>query len=301
MQADWYRYTEESPMTPQQQAQQCLNRNCLVLDTETTGLDDKAEIIEIAVIDATGKVLLNTLVKPSKPIPPEATAIHGITDEMVKDAPTWPEVSPQLCSLISGKTIAIYNAEYDIRLLEQTDRIWKVTPKISVMPQIVCAMHEYAEFYGQKSERGGFKWQKLTSAAEQQGVIIEGTPHRALSDCLTTLGVIKAMAGSGSRYAPQGLSAQAAVDILHRLFVADPDAITALVDHRVECTEYFAGLTVATVGRRADDAYVVGMIGIINALIFPEVIAAIYDGNELTGFAVADISAEGALYEQARP
>ncbi len=288
-------------MTPQQQAQQCLNRNCLVLDTETTGLDDKAEIIEIAVIDATGKVLLNTLVKPSKPIPAEATAIHGITDEMVKDAPTWPEVNPQLCSLISGKTIAIYNAEYDLRLLEQTDRIWKVTPKISVTPQIVCAMHEYAEFYGQKSDRGGYKWQKLTAAAEQQGVIIEGTPHRALYDCLTTLGVIKAMAAGGSRYAPQGLSAQAAVDILHRLFVADPDAITALVDHRVECTEYFAGLTVATVGRRADDAYVVGMIGIINALIFPEVIAAIYDGNELTGFAVADISAEGALYEQARP
>ncbi|WP_241164127.1 3'-5' exonuclease [Serratia marcescens] len=292
---------EELPMTPQQQAQQCLNRNCLVLDTETTGLDDKAEIIEIAVIDATGKVLLNTLVKPSKPIPAEATAIHGITDEMVKDAPTWPEVSPQLCSLISGKTIAIYNAEYDLRLLEQTDRIWKVTPKISVTPQIVCAMHEYAEFYGQKSDRGGYKWQKLTAAAEQQGVIIEGTPHRALSDCLTTLGVIKAMAAGGSSYAPQGLSAQAAADILHRLFVADPDAITALVDHRVECTEYFAGMTVATVGRRADDAYVVGMIGIINALIFPEVIAAIYDGNELTGFAVADISAEGALYEQARP
>ncbi|PYA49172.1 3'-5' exonuclease [Serratia marcescens] len=288
-------------MTPQQQAQQWLNRNCLVLDTETTGLDDKAEIIEIAIIDATGKTLLNTLVRPSKPIPAEATAIHGITDEMVKDAPAWPEVSPQLCSLISGKAMAIYNADYDIRLLEQTDRIWNVTPKLDSYPQTVCIMQEYAEFYGQKSERGGYKWQKLTTAAEQQGVIIEGTPHRALSDCLTTLGVIKAMAAGGSRYAPQGLSAQAAVDILQRLFVADPDVITALVDHRVECTEYFAGMTVATVGRRADDAYIVGMIGIINALIFPEVIAAIYDGNELTGFAVADISAEGALYEQARP
>ncbi|HGE8503590.1 3'-5' exonuclease [Serratia ureilytica] len=290
-------------MTPQQQAQQCLNRNCLVLDTETTGLDGKAEIIEIAVIDAGGKVLLNTLVRPSKPIPADATAIHGITNEMVSDAPTWPEISAKVCALIAGKITVIYNAEYDMRLLMQTDAIWDVQPEFSTdaKPQIVCAMEEYAEFYGQRNERGGYKWQKLTAAAEQQGVIIEGTPHRALSDCLTTLGVIKAMAAGGSRYAPQGLSAQAAVDILHRLFVADPDAITALVDHRVECTEYFAGLTVATVGRRADDAYVVGMIGIINALIFPEVIAAIYDGNELTGFAVADISAEGALYEQARP
>ncbi|WP_440530337.1 3'-5' exonuclease [Serratia nevei] len=279
-------------MTPQQQAQQCLNRNCLVLDTETTGLDDKAEIIEIAVIDAHGKVLLNTLVRPSKPIPPEATAIHGITDEMVKDAPAWPEVSPQLCSLISGKTIAIYNAEYDIRLLEQTDRIWKVTPKISVMPQVVCAMHEYAEFYGQKRERGGYKWQKLTAAAEQQGVIIEGTPHRALSDCLTTLGVIKAMAAGSDRLASQGITAQKAVDILNGLFQVDPDAITALVDNRVKCSEYFAKKTAATVGIY-DSAYIIGMIGVINALIAPEVIAAIYDGNELKGFAVADVVVAG--------
>lgn len=275
-------------MTPQQQAQQCLNRNCLVLDTETTGLDDKAEIIEIAVIDATGKVLLNTLVKPSKPIPAEATAIHGITDEMVKDAPTWPEVNPQLCSLISGKTIAIYNAEYDLRLLEQTDRIWQVTPKISVIPQIVCAMHEYAEFYGQKSDRGGYKWQKLTAAAEQQGVIIEGTPHRALSDCLTTLGVIEAMAAGGVRRASHGITAQKAVDILNGLFQVDPDAITALVDNRVKCSEYFAKKTAATVGI-CDSTYIIGMIGVINALISPEVIAAIYDGNELKGFAVADV------------
>ncbi|MGP1235786.1 3'-5' exonuclease [Serratia sp. CY37646] len=279
-------------MTPQQQAQQCLNRNCLVLDTETTGLDDKAEIIEIAVIDATGKTLLNTLVRPSKPIPAEATAIHGITDEMVKDAPTWPEVSPQLCSLISGKTIAIYNAEYDIRLLEQTDRIWKVTPKISVMPQLVCAMHEYAEFYGQISKRGGYKWQRLTAAAEQQGVIIEGTPHRALSDCLTTLGVIKAMAAGSDRLASQGITAQKAVDILNGLFQVDPDAITALVDNRVKCSEYFAKKTAATVGI-CDSTYIIGMIGVINALIAPEVIAAIYDGNELKGFAVADVVVAG--------
>lgn len=182
-------------MTPQQQAQQCLNRNFLILDTETTGLGDDDEIVEITIIDTTGKPLLNTLVKPSKPIPAEATAIHSITNEMVKDAPTWPEISPQLCSLISGRNIAIYNADYDIRLLEQTDRIWKVTPNLSAPTQTVCVMQEYAEFYGQRSERGGYKWQKLTAAAEQQGVKIEGTPHRALSDCLTTLGVLKAMAG----------------------------------------------------------------------------------------------------------
>ncbi len=277
-------------MTPQQQAQQCLNRNCLVLDTETTGLDDKAEIIEIAVIDATGKVLLNTLVKPSKPVPAEATAIHGITDEMVKDAPTWPEVNPQLCSLISGKTIAIYNAEYDLRLLEQTDRIWKVTPKISVTPQIVCAMHEYAEFYGQKSDRGSYKWQKLTAAAEQQGVIIEGTPHRALSDCLTTLGVIKAMAAGSDRLASHGIAAQKAVDILNRLLQVDHAAITALVNNRVFCSDKLAKET--SVGFY-DGYYLIGMVGIINALVAPDTIGAIYDDMVLIGFEIVDSSVEG--------
>ncbi|HDG4082628.1 TPA: 3'-5' exonuclease [Staphylococcus aureus] len=277
-------------MSPQQQAQQCLNRNCLILDTETTGLGDNAEIVEIAIIDASGKALLNTLVRPSKPIPAEATAIHGINDEMVKDAPTWPEIGPQMCRLISGKAMAIYNADYDIRLLEQTDRIWNVTPKLDSYPQTVCIMQEYAEFYGQHSERGGYKRQKLTAAAEQQGVKIEGTPHRALSDCLTTLGVIKAMAASDK--VPVTLSAQSAVNTLQQLFKADKRAITALVNHRVECSEFFAGKTTATVGQNSDGAYVVGLIGIINALIFPDVIAAVYEGKELTDFTVADISAQ---------
>jgi DNA polymerase III epsilon subunit-like protein len=212
---------------------------------------------------------------------------------MVKDAPTWPEISPQLCSLISGKNIAIYNADYDIRLLEQTDRIWKVTPNLSAPTQTVCVMQEYAEFYRQRSERGGFKWQKLTAAAEQQNVTIEGTPHRALSDCLTTLGVIKAMANGGRRYVSQELNAQKAVDILNSLFQADPVAIAALVNHRVQCSEQFARNDIrATIGI-CDGAYVIGMLGIINALIAPKVIGANYDGKEITGFAVANVIVDG--------
>ena len=77
-------------MTPQQQAHQWLRDNCLILDAETTGLGEDAEIVEITIIDTTGKPLINTLVKPSTPIPAEATAIHGITNEMVRHAPTWP-------------------------------------------------------------------------------------------------------------------------------------------------------------------------------------------------------------------
>jgi hypothetical protein len=88
------------------------------------------------------------------------------------------------------------------------------------------------------------------------------------------------------------LTAQKTVDILTRLFCVDPDTITALVDHRIECSEEFATQTIATVGIN-DDAYIVGMIGIINALIAPEMIAAIYDGNQLTGFEVFNSGSKG--------
>jgi DNA polymerase III epsilon subunit-like protein len=289
-------------MTPQQQAQLWLRENSLIMDTETTGLGDDAEIVEITLIDTTGKVLLNTLVKPRSVIPESAIAIHGITNEMVSDAPSWIKVCSKFYHLISGRKVVIYNSDYDTRLLEQTNAAnWIVGPCCIEQPVFECAMLAYAEFYGQKGMRGGYRWQKLTAAAEQQNVTIEGTPHRALSDCLTTLGVIKAMANGGRRYVSQELNAQKAVDILYGLFAADPGAVTALVDHRVECNDYFAGLTVATVGKRTNGDYIVGMIGIINALIFPEVIAAEYDGKELIGFTVADISEEGALYEPARP
>ncbi|CAH0535465.1 hypothetical protein VST7929_03039 [Vibrio stylophorae] len=64
----------------------------IYLDTETTGLDDNAEIIEISIISESGHVLLDTLVKPSQTVSAEATAIHGITDADLVGAPTWPEI-----------------------------------------------------------------------------------------------------------------------------------------------------------------------------------------------------------------
>lgn len=54
------------------------------LDTETTGLGSTDEIIEISIIDDDGSTLLETLVKPSQPIPADSTRVHGITDADVQ-------------------------------------------------------------------------------------------------------------------------------------------------------------------------------------------------------------------------
>ncbi|MER3008314.1 3'-5' exonuclease [Serratia nematodiphila] len=280
-------------MTPQQQAQQWLRENCLILDTETTGLGEDAEIVEVTIIDTAGRVLLNTLVKPRSVIPASATAIHGITNEMVATAPSWPHVCRSLYDIISGRKVVIYNSDFDTRILDQTNDDWGITIHFKIeRPTFECAMLAYAEFYGQNSERGGYKWQKLTAAAEQQGVIIEGTPHRALSDCLTTLGVIKAMAAGGVRRASHGITAQKAVDILNGLFQVDPAAITALVNNRVFCSEKLAKETSARVGFY-DGYYLIGIVGIINVLVAPDAIGAIYDDMVLIGFGIVDSSVKG--------
>ena len=95
--------------------EQLTQENWVILDTETRGLYD-AEIVEIAIIDSLGKILLDTLIKPSIPIPAEVTEIHGISDAMVADAPTFPEVYPTDAAL-KDKRVLIYNSAFDIKIL----------------------------------------------------------------------------------------------------------------------------------------------------------------------------------------
>ena len=183
-----------------ERARAWLAANALILDTETTGLGDDAEIVELAVIDCAGAVLLDTLVRPSGPVPAETTAIHGITDAMLADAPAWSEIHDSFCRLVEGRELVIYSREFDARLIGQTARRYGLqAPQCFDLAldqgAVHCAMQAYAEFRGEWSEeKGRYRWQKLSAAAQQQGVKVEGA-HRALGDCLMTLGVVRAMAG----------------------------------------------------------------------------------------------------------
>jgi len=184
-------------------AHQWLTGNCLILDTETTGLDSESEIVEIAIINCRGEVLLNSLVKPVNAIPAEATAIHGITNSMVENAPAWEQLHNQALDLILDEGFIAYNSEYDARLIRQSAAISGLNlsgDQVALESCHDCAMLLYAEYFGQWDEkRNNFKWQRLTAAAEQQGVKVTGSPHRALADCLLTLGVIKAIAEGGAQ------------------------------------------------------------------------------------------------------
>lgn len=173
-----------------------LNANRLIIDVETTGLGEDAEIVEIAIINCGGEVILNTLVKPLKEIPEDATAIHGITNKMVENAPAWPEIHNQIAELISNLGFISYNVAYDVRLITQTAALYGLSVgDVDVDPLHDCAMQLFAEYIGCWDEhRNNFKRHKLTIAADVMGVEIKGQAHRASTDCLMTLDVIKGMA-----------------------------------------------------------------------------------------------------------
>lgn len=162
------------------------------LDTETTGIDGNAEIVEIAVIDAAGAPLLDTFVRPNGIIPLEVIAIHGIDDDMVADAPRWTEVYPELLRLLDGRQVVVYNAEFDLKLVNQMNRRAGFLP---VSPTWQCAMKRYAAYCSVWNEKyGNYRFHKLDVALAGFGH--RPADHRALADARSCRLVVHGMASS---------------------------------------------------------------------------------------------------------
>jgi DNA polymerase III epsilon subunit-like protein len=181
--------------SPSEIARKILGRNPVYLDTETTGLGQSDEIVEISIIDHDGSVLLNTLIKPTIYISPAVSAIHHITNEMVAHAPTFDKILPDLQRIFNQRTLVIYNAEYDLRMIRQSAAAIHY-PQSVTCGAVQSAMELYAEYWGQWSEyRQSYKWQRLGDAMRQQGIQYEGQLHRALADCQVTRLLMHKMAG----------------------------------------------------------------------------------------------------------
>ena len=150
----------------------------IFLDTETTGLNAHYgdELVEIAIVDSEGNTLLNTFVKPTQNAYwNEAQRIHGISPAMVENAPTFEELKPTITQICNGKTVVIYNADFDLSFLDDC----------LIGSKIECCMERFAAFYGEWNEYyGNYKWQNLSIASAYVGYKFEGKAHRALADTL---------------------------------------------------------------------------------------------------------------------
>jgi DNA polymerase-3 subunit epsilon len=147
----------------------------LFLDTETTGLDDDAEIVEIAILDSAGKILLQSLCRPSKPMSEAAAAVNQINPVELDTAPTWPAIADHVCRILKGRFVVCHNASYDARLVRQTCRIHG-TPD----PEPAgwgCSLEML-------TQANGGRWPRLTRAMELTGAEYPdaGAAHRAAYD-----------------------------------------------------------------------------------------------------------------------
>jgi DNA polymerase III epsilon subunit-like protein len=163
----------------------------LVIDTETTGLGDDAQVIELAIVDASGAVLLETRLRPSVPVEPGAAEVHGIGEAELASAPVWPEVAAKVEALLRGRCVVAFNAEFDFRLLRQTGAAFgDGMPWLNGVERR-CAMYLAAAAYGATNRHGTIS---LWSASLEAGVSWEGAAHSAVADAWVTAALLRSLA-----------------------------------------------------------------------------------------------------------
>lgn len=160
-------------------------RRAAIVDTETTGTDPAVDkVIELAVVvfeycresGRVGRVLgtYDGLEDPGQPIPPESTAIHGITDAMVAGKRID---DAAVARLLEGVGIVIaHNAGFDRKFLE---------PRLPVF----AGLHWGCSWQEVPWSEAGIESSKLEYLAYRYGFFYEG--HRAEVDCLALLEVLR--------------------------------------------------------------------------------------------------------------
>lgn len=164
----------------------------VAIDTETTGRDPEVDrIVEIACVRfRSGVVVERTafLVNPGRPIPKEASDVHGIDDAAVKDAASFALVAKDVLLAIDGAIPVAYNAEYDRKVLVAE------LARAGLLPENPPpALRRNVEWIDpliwarelQKTEKS----RTLVEVAERLGVTLDKA-HRAADDATATLEVL---------------------------------------------------------------------------------------------------------------
>lgn len=93
----------------------------IAFDLETTGIQPKTDaVVEIGAVRFDGAEPVGTfctLINPGRPIPPEASAVNGITDEMVADQPVIETVLADLAEFCGDLPLVAHNAPFDFKFL----------------------------------------------------------------------------------------------------------------------------------------------------------------------------------------
>ena len=169
----------------------CIPDKFVVVDLETTGLTPKTDrIIEIGAILFSKDLYLTSgevknfqcFIKQENPIPTDSTAIHGITDEMVKDGDTEYSALSEFFVFSRGLPVYAYNAKFDRDFITETakrcgfhDEDFKFKPE-DILDTVDLVFDDLPN-------------RKLETVANRLGYPT-GKMHRALEDCALGLAVL---------------------------------------------------------------------------------------------------------------
>lgn len=115
---------KSNTMNRPKQAREALSQpeNVVFLDTETTGLNPGYEVVQIAVVDASGAVLFDSKVYPCGFIEEGATAVHGLEIKHLAQEPYFEAIEDELYSILNNKTVVAFNSEFHRHALFNSSR-----------------------------------------------------------------------------------------------------------------------------------------------------------------------------------
>ncbi|MGG4330391.1 3'-5' exonuclease [Priestia megaterium] len=155
------------------------DKQLLIMDVETTGVDADDQIVEIGIKDKSGNTLFHSLVKPTCGLMPSAVKAHGITEQMLEGAPLVQEISKELSKLLKGKTLIIFNKEFLYPIIHNSFKNTELNIKELYFE---CLKHEYQSY---------IEWPyEFESRFSIQDILERNIARRALEDCSDIIGIL---------------------------------------------------------------------------------------------------------------
>jgi DNA polymerase III epsilon subunit family exonuclease len=166
----------------------------IAIDSETTGIEPGTDrIVELGAYAMSGGangIKLGSLVNSGRKIPEDATKVHGITDDDVRDAPTLAELAPRFLERVRDADVLVgYNFPYDAAMLEaELGDAWRnAIDGKPILDALVVVRTDAVGRWWKGSGR-----HKLDAVADRLGLERSGESHRASSDARLALQVLYA-------------------------------------------------------------------------------------------------------------